>query len=192
MSERSGRERPWLSRPAAGCASPTARWADAWLESSLLLEGTYADQLPRSARDENFAAWVTRTMSRSAPPSGAIAVDLEFAGPINLGNIATGRQKNVIDCLYPVIGGRPGFPNDARITLLEATRMVAEVAAGVRIRVTEACVVDPLEGVRARPNGDTMNPSWLWPASEMIHRRGCGLRRRGGRGAAPGGGRWVG
>jgi hypothetical protein len=77
-------------------------------------------------------------MTRPARPSGAIAVDLEFAGPVNLGDIATGRLKNVIDCLYPVIGGRPGAPNDARITLIEATRRVIQVTAGVHIRVTES------------------------------------------------------
>ena len=89
-----------------------SRWTDPWREGQAVLDGTYADELPRSARDETFAAWVTGTMLRPARPSGAIAVDLEFAGPVNLGDIATGRLKNVIDCLYPVIGGRPGAPDD--------------------------------------------------------------------------------
>lgn len=135
---RAFRARKSLHEPT-GCRIRIAdsRWADAWPEGHRLLDGTYPDQLPRNARDQSFAAWVTRTMSRPARPSGAIAVRLEFAGPINLGDIATGRLKNVIDCLYPVIGGAPGAPNDARITLIEATRMVVEVAAGVRVRVTE-------------------------------------------------------
>jgi len=114
-----------------------SRWAETSPNGDVLLDGTYMDELPRSARDENFAAWVSRTMSRPARSLGELTVELGFAGPVNLGDIATGRLKNVIDCLYPLIGGRPGAPNDSRITVIEATRMHREVAAGVRVRVTE-------------------------------------------------------
>jgi hypothetical protein len=68
---------------------------------------------------------------------GRLTIELEFAGPVNLGDIAAGRPKNVIDCLYPVIGGRPGAPDDSRVTAIEATRMHREGAAGVRVRVIE-------------------------------------------------------
>jgi hypothetical protein len=105
------------------------------------------DELPRSARDENFAAWVSRTMSRPARSLGGLTVELGFAGPVNLGDIATGRLKNVIDCLYPLIGGRPGAPNDSRVTVIEATRMHREVAAGVRVRVTEGPNLASLSGL---------------------------------------------
>lgn len=136
---RAFRARKTLAEPT-GCRIriTEARWADAWLAGHFLLDGTYADQLPRSARDASFAAWVARTMSRPARPSGGIAVELGFAGAVNLGDIATGRLKNVIDCLYPVIGGRPGAPNNARITAIEATRMHPDVAVGVRVRVIES------------------------------------------------------
>jgi hypothetical protein len=93
--------------------------------------------MPRSARDETLAAWVSRTMSRPARSAGGLTIVLGFAGPVNLGDIATGRLKNVMDCLYPLIGGRQGAPNDSRITCIEATRMESGVAAGVRVRVIE-------------------------------------------------------
>lgn len=111
------------------------RWTDSWIEGPVLLAGASTGPLPMSARDDGFAAWAAKTMTRPASPSAAVGVELRFAGPINLGDIATGRLKNVIDCLYPVLGGRKGAPNDARITALEATRMAAGVESGVHVRV---------------------------------------------------------
>lgn len=90
-----------------------------------------------SARDAGFADWVTQAMVRAASPSAVLGVELRFAGPGNLRDIATGRLKNVIDCLHPVLGGRAGAPNDARIVALEAARMDAEVNGTVRVRVVE-------------------------------------------------------
>jgi hypothetical protein len=114
-----------------------SRWAETSLEGDVLLDGVYVDEMPRSARDETLAAWVSRTMSRPARSAGGLTIVLGFAGPVNLGDIATGRLKNVMDCLYPLIGGRQGAPNDSRITSIEATRMESGVAAGVRVRVIE-------------------------------------------------------
>lgn len=112
-------------------------WDGSWFEGEVLLDGSFTATMPRSARDEIFAGWVARTMTRPASPFGSLAVELSFAGPVNLGDISTGRLKNVIDCLYPVIGGRPGAPSDARVRVLEATRMQADVESGVRVRVAE-------------------------------------------------------
>jgi hypothetical protein len=110
------RARKTLAEPA-GCRIriSIARWRDSWIEGLSLLDAVSVGPLPRGARDEAFATWVEATMVRAADPEAVLAVDLGFSGPVNLGGIATGRLKNVIDCLYPVLGGRPGAPNDARI-----------------------------------------------------------------------------
>lgn len=55
--------------------------------------------------------------------------------PVNLGDISTGRVKNVIDCLYPVIGGSAGAPLDDRVTRLEVWRSDAKVGGTIRVRV---------------------------------------------------------
>ena len=125
--------------PRTGCRIRITghRWDGSWIDGSLLLAGVFTGTLPISARDDVFAGWVSDVMARAARPSAILGVELGFGGPVNLGDVATGRIKNVIDCLYPVIGGRPGAPDDSRIAALEATRMDPKVSAGVRVRVAE-------------------------------------------------------
>jgi hypothetical protein len=113
------------------------RWRDSWTEGSELFDGVSAGPLPLSARDEGFAAWIESGMVRPAEPWTVVAVEVRFSGPVNLGDVATGRIKNVIDCLYPVLGGRLGAPNDARVAVLEATRMDSDIDGAVRVRVVE-------------------------------------------------------
>ena len=113
------------------------RWHDPWIEGLVLLDGVSGGPLPVSARDEAFAGWVAGAMVRPAAPGLLVAVELRFSGAVNLGDIATGRVKNVIDCLYRVLGGSPGAPNDSRIEVLEATRMDGGVPGSVRVQVVE-------------------------------------------------------
>jgi hypothetical protein len=115
----------------------TERWRESWIEGPTLLDAVSRGPLPFSARDEGFANWVNGAMVRPAEPQTVTAVELRFAGPVNLGDIATGRLKNVMDCLYPVLGGRLGAPNDARVVALEASRMDSDINGTVDIRVVE-------------------------------------------------------
>ena len=113
------------------------RWDGTWVDGIELLNDVAPGLLPMSARDEPFAGWVAGTMVRPAGLTKDVGVELRFPGPINLGDIATGRIKNIIDCLYPVLGGAPGKPNDARVTVLEATKLDHRVTGAVHVRVVE-------------------------------------------------------
>jgi hypothetical protein len=112
-----------------------ARWSDAWIDGTQLLNASTSIALPRSARDEDFTGWVAERMTGPARPADAVGVEVRFAGPVNLGDIATGRLKNVIDCLHPVIGGTGRAPLDDRIRTLEVWRSDPEVSGTVRVRV---------------------------------------------------------
>ena len=70
-------------------------------------------------------------------PGDALACELLFGSrTINLGDIATGRVKNVIDCLYPALGGTAGAPDDHRIRALEVRRNCSEAPLdGVIVRL---------------------------------------------------------
>jgi hypothetical protein len=146
---RAFRARKTLAEPT-GCRVRISieRWRDSWVEGLSLLDAVSVGPLPRGARDDAFAMWVEKAMVRAADPDADLAVELRFSGPVNLGDIATGRLKNVIDCLYPVLGGRPGAPNDARIALLEATRMDPDVDGVVRVRVVERPPSTPEETLK--------------------------------------------
>jgi hypothetical protein len=81
-----------------------------------------------------FAGWV-REHATHVPP-GSLAVVLEFGGSqINIGDVATGRVKNVIDCLQPLLGGTFGNPDDHRIVLLLVSKRAGDLADGA-VRVT--------------------------------------------------------
>jgi hypothetical protein len=45
-----------------------------------------------------------------------------FPDRINRGEIATGAVKAIIDCLWPIIGGKPRAPEDWRIEELMVER----------------------------------------------------------------------
>lgn len=44
---------------------------------------------------------------------------------LNIGEIVTGAVKSTIDCLYPIIGGENGRPEDWRITILQIEKSKA-------------------------------------------------------------------
>ena len=102
-----------------------------------LLDATAARPLPTSARDAAFIDWVASSMIRPASAGTSIAVEVSFTGPINIGDVATGRLKNVVDCLQPILGGSVGRPGDDRVIALQATRQAPAIDGVVRIRVVE-------------------------------------------------------
>jgi hypothetical protein len=91
-----------------------ASWSSLLLDE-VLLDDIYLGPPPRSATEPQFTEWVVSHMG--GPLNGRpAAVRLWFSDPAtNLGEIATGRSKPLIDCLWPVLGGRPGAPDDWRI-----------------------------------------------------------------------------
>lgn len=103
-----------------------------------LLDLPVSGPLPLHARDEPFAERVRRAMIDLTAPASTLLVELMFTGPINLGDVATGRVKSVIDCLWPVLGGAPGAPDDDRISCLEVIRVHDDTAPSVHVRVSES------------------------------------------------------
>jgi hypothetical protein len=90
---------------------------------------------PSSARDVRFLAWVQAQGAPCCP--GQLSVALEFGGSrVNIGDVATGPVKHIIDCLQPVVGGPLGNPDDHRIVCLLVIKDVFGVGEScVRITV---------------------------------------------------------
>lgn len=106
-----------------------------------VFDHTYTGVLPRSATDPVLASWVeSRLGGRPVPQMENCVVLLRFAGDrINLGDIATGRVKALLDCLYPLIGGAPRRPEDWRIRTLAVEKGSRGLPAdSVQITVWEA------------------------------------------------------
>lgn len=105
---------------------------------SPVLNGVYDGALPRSARDEPFADWVRRC----ADPAGKAdwyGVRIRFGNSaVNIGDIASGPVKSIIDCLYPIIGGSAGSPEDWRVRALQVEKNDETLPAGVAHVVVDA------------------------------------------------------
>lgn len=102
-----------------------------------LLEAAFDGALPRSARDEGFADWARRSATLDGQPiTGAFGVALHFADPrVNLGDVATGKPKPIIDCLWPILGGSARAPHDHLVTELRLSKAAASGGTGVSIVV---------------------------------------------------------
>lgn len=99
-----------------------------------IFDKVYSGNLPKSATDEEFISWIKQN-STGVKQSPSFYLNIEFADQkINLGDIATGRIKSIIDCLYPVIGGNKGAPTDWKIDILDVKKGLTTIPEGaVRI-----------------------------------------------------------
>jgi len=100
------------------------------LASSPEWEELYTGPLPSSARSPEVAEWAHRVRHEHAPDwiPRSCALSLGFSrAAINLGDIATGPVKSFIDCLYPLLGGHAGAPQDHRIDSLTVTKDLAHL-----------------------------------------------------------------
>lgn len=95
----------------------------------------YSGKLPKSATDIEFISWIKENYTPEKN-NGSFYLKIEFSSPsVNLGDIATGKIKSIIDCLYPIIGGTMGNPEDWRINVLEVKKGVETIPEN-SIRVT--------------------------------------------------------
>ncbi len=90
----------------------------------ILLDAVFEGQLPADAQDPMLPSWLQSNAAKSTRANDPrFGVQLCFQGTrANLGEIATGPVKHVLDCSYPVIGGSPGSPEDWRIELLQVEK----------------------------------------------------------------------
>lgn len=105
----------------------------AWPErSEPVLDAIYAGPLPRSATDPAVPHWL-EGLGLTAPlhSDRRFSVRLQFGGPrVNIGEVSTGTVKSLLDCLYPVLGGRAGAPEDWRVDCLHVEKAVGSVPDG--------------------------------------------------------------
>lgn len=85
------------------------------------LSAKYKGPLPRNSRDELFIEWIKEVIHQLDinTTMKSFGLRLQFGDDmLNIGDISTGRVKNVIDCLYPLVGGEIGKPDDWKIEKL--------------------------------------------------------------------------
>ncbi len=106
--------------------------------SHVLQDAIFHGQLPVDAQDPVLPSWLRSKDAKSTRVGDPrFGVQLCFHGTrVNLGEIATGPVKHVLDCLYPVLGGDPKSPEDWRIELLQVEKNCDHVQNGtLRLRI---------------------------------------------------------
>ena len=83
-----------------------------------VFDSVYTGDLPRKATDTQIPTWISSLETTRLEDSRFVVRLLFGSEKINIGDIATGKIKSLIDCLYPIIGGRSGNPEDWRIDTL--------------------------------------------------------------------------
>lgn len=92
------------------------------------LEGVYRGMLPRNAKEADVAAWASGLVRGATELPTRCIVHLAFgSNTVNIADISTGVVKSFVDCLYPILGGRAGAPEDYRVSQL----IVEKGAAGL-------------------------------------------------------------
>ena len=93
---------------------------------SPFFDETYEGVLPSKATDPQIPSWLDSLKKFGSPKNNdRFIIRLQFGGTkVNIGDIATGKVKALIDCLYPVIGGCKGKPEDWRVDILQVEKGV--------------------------------------------------------------------
>lgn len=114
-----------------GCRVTVGEVKHLSLTGTVVMDTLYSGPLPTSAQDPVLSAWITS--QPFATTTGGLAVEVLYSSLTpNLGDIATGPTKRVIDGLWPILGGRAGAPADERIAALLVTKRALD-QEGIRI-----------------------------------------------------------
>lgn len=87
-----------------------------------LFDEVYGGVLPNKATDDNIPSWIKRLGQFKAVNACSIRLIFENT-PVSIATISSGKVKPIIDCLYPIIGGIAGAPNDEIIEMLTVERV---------------------------------------------------------------------
>lgn len=105
----------------------------------IIIDEVYTGPLPESAKSKDLPAWLKSKNIK--PIEGRFSLYLKFPEKINIGDIATGRVKHTIDCLYPIIGGDEKSPEDWRIEELIVEKGGGE---GIKLKLRHLYFEGPL------------------------------------------------
>lgn len=84
------------------------------IKGTEIFKDEYDGELPKSSTSEALSSWLISQGFRERTHE-RYGIHLIFTERINIGEIATGAVKATIDCLWPIIGGKPRTPEDWRI-----------------------------------------------------------------------------
>lgn len=101
----------------------------------LLFDSTYSGHFPGRATEPEIPKWILEEFNIPMKKE-RYSLKLQFGScKINIGDISTGKVKSIIDCLYPLIGGNAGNPEDWRIDKISIVKEVEGLSDDM-VRIT--------------------------------------------------------
>jgi len=109
-------------------------------KNNVVFDEIYTGNLPTSGADSTFFNWVMGHENEKIIDSQNCQVTILFEKlNINLGDIATGPIKSIIDCLFPILGGSPSKPHDHKVSCIRVKKQVKNlILNSVRIVVEKS------------------------------------------------------
>lgn len=88
------------------------------LEIDTIIDDTYLGPIPNSAKSTELPGWLLSKQIKPIGEGDRVSVSLVFPDYYNIGKLPRGIVKPTLDCLYPILGGKAGFPEDWKIEKL--------------------------------------------------------------------------
>ena len=106
-------------------------------ERKMIFNGIYKGVFPNKATDDSIPKWINNGYKYIR--INQYGISFEFgSNKLSIATISDGKVKHIIDCLYPVIGGKSGYPEDNKINSLVVERNTVDLGEDeVRIRIWE-------------------------------------------------------
>ena len=102
----------------------------------VVFDEIYQGVFPKSATDVEFAEFVKNNTKERLRKDDECMVKIQFnSNDVNIGNISSGTVKPIIDCLYPVLGGVSGDPDDHVIRTLLVEKGISSIPQE-KVRIT--------------------------------------------------------
>jgi hypothetical protein len=107
--------------------------------STVVLDATLRGRLPTDSREGGkiFVAGIQQALGPWTPArTHRFAVELHFGDDIrDISWVAEAPIKPVVDCLFPVLGGRPGAPDDWKVHALQVERGRQDLRGACSVKV---------------------------------------------------------
>jgi hypothetical protein len=94
----------------------------------VIFQGTYSGKLPKSGRDAKLIEWAKHVSTQKNHLIIPSKIGLAIYVGDNASKLTYSQIKRIIDCLYPIIGGKVSKADDSKISTLFVEKGVLGVA----------------------------------------------------------------
>ncbi|QAT39091.1 hypothetical protein [Clostridium sp. JN-9] len=89
-----------------------------------IFDAIFKGKFPNKATDEAIPKWI-KEISEFKKANNKCTIHLQFGSKnLSIATISNGKVKPIIDCLYPIIGGNAGAPEDEKVETIIVEKQI--------------------------------------------------------------------